>query len=103
VKVKPEHFAHMQREIQRVLSKYPNVVEAYERGNFPRADRVRDLQKRFCFDLLYAAGLLPFVVEHVYTYANDEHVYTALRRMCPVVTRKYTNETSDANEIPANH
>jgi hypothetical protein len=99
MKIKPEHFEHMRREIQRVVTAYPNVVEAYEAGNFPRADRVKDLQKRFCFDLLYAASLLPFIVEHVYPYANDEHIYTALLRICPTVNRKYTSEVTGAEEI----
>lgn len=103
MKIKPEHFEHMKREIDRVLAKYPNVVDAYERGNFPRAERVKDLQKRFCWDLLYSAGLLPFIVEHVYPYANDEHIYTALLRICPVVNRKYSSEVPDVEEIPANH
>lgn len=103
MKIKTEHFEHMKREIDRVLAAYPGVVDAYEQGNFPRADAVKDLQKRFCFDLLYSASLLPFIVEHVYPYANDEHIYTALLRICPTLNRKYSSEVPDADEIPADY
>lgn len=54
--------------------------DAYRRGIFPRADRVRDLDKRYRWDLLYHAGgyrILPPSAE------LDTHIDTALRRVVP--------------------
>ena len=64
-------------------------VETYEKGLFHNADKVRDLQTRFCFDVYYAAGgelnakicMLPGI--------NDAHILTALKTICPKVERKY--------------
>lgn len=92
MKIKPEHLEHMKSAIEQLLvnsggAEY--VVQRYESGQFPRADVVKDLQKRFCFDLLYSAGLTSFVCGTIYSYANDNHLYTALKSICPKVERKY--------------
>jgi len=92
MKITKEHYATMKREIDAVLNKYNadnKLVHEYEAGQFARADKVKDLQKRFCFDLLYGAGLNNFVSDSLYPYLNDDHIYTALRSICPKVTRKY--------------
>lgn len=89
MKLKPEHVKHIQTEINRVLQeKNANgeLVRAYQTGNFYRADKVKDLQMRFCFDLMYAAGLSGWISDNIYSYANDTHIYTALKQICPVVT-----------------
>ena len=49
MKIKAEHLEHLRTEINKTLVKYPNVVEEYEQGLFPRSDKVKDLQRRFCF------------------------------------------------------
>ena len=36
--------------------------------------------RRFIFDLSHAANLSDFICERIYPYANDEHLYTALRK-----------------------
>jgi len=78
-----------------VFDKFPNIVEDYEAGKFPRSDKVKDLQKRFCFDVLYFSGckLGDGVGIHgdinLYAYAHNEHLYTALKSFCPKVTKKY--------------
>ena len=89
MKITKEHLKHMQSAINRVLINNPKVVGMYEEGNFHNADRVKDLQKRFCFDLSYAAGLTKFYCETIYKYCDDTHIYTALKAICPKVVRKY--------------
>ena len=89
MKIKQSHYDHMKAEINAVLAKYPSIVSEYEAGNFPRADKVKDLQRRFCFDLSHGAGLNRFISTVLYEYMNDNHVYTALKRICPTVTRNY--------------
>ena len=89
MKIKPEHFEHIKTEINALLAKQPERIVSYELGRFPRADRVKDLQIRFNWDLLLAAGLNPWVCKELYTYANDHHINTALKAICPTVERKY--------------
>jgi len=66
------------------------AVDNYENGRFPRANLVKDLQMRFCFDVFYEAqksGMLDVsLFSNEYT---DSHIYTAMRKCLPVLTRKY--------------
>ena len=89
MKITPEHFEYMKSQAEAHLEKCPDAVEMYETGKFERSDRVRDLQERFCFDLLHGSGLTPWVCENIYPYANDDHIFTALKRIAPTVTRRY--------------
>ena len=89
MKMKKSHYKHMQHEIDAVLAKYPNIAEVYESGEFPRSDKVKDLQTRFNFDLLYGAGLNKFVSDTLYQYLTDDHIATALKHICPKVVRRY--------------
>ena len=92
MKIKKEHLEHMQTEIDKLLANSGGadwVVSRYELGQFPNSEKVIDLQERFCFDLMYAAGLTKYVCDTVYSYANDNHLYTALKNICPKVVRKY--------------
>lgn len=91
MKIKPEHFAHIKAAIDTTIAKHGEaaIIAAYETGNIPRADKVKNLQERLCFDLLHYSGLTPWVCDNIYTYANDDHLFTALRKICPTVTRRY--------------
>lgn len=88
MKIKKEHFDHLKAEIDAVLLKYNadnKLVEEYQRGDYPRAEFTKDVQRRFCFDLIYGAGLNKFVCDSLYPYLNDDHIYTALEAICPKV------------------
>lgn len=89
MKIKPEHFEHLKTEIEAILSKYDRVVDEYERGHFPNSEKVKDLQRRFCFDVLFGAGLSRWVSDNLYSYMNDDHLYTALKAICPKLVRKF--------------
>lgn len=92
MKITSEHFLHMKSAIDQVLAIHNadgQLVRAYETGNFPLADRVQDLQKRFCFDLFYLAGLTTFACDNLYSYVDDTHIFTALKQICPAVVRAY--------------
>ena len=89
MKMKAEHLSILKRGIDRVLEANPNAVERYKRGDFPRSEKVKDLQRRFCFDLFYASGIrigdgIGINGDIIGNY-NDEHIYTALKRICPKV------------------
>jgi hypothetical protein len=55
----------------------------YAKGDFPAADRVKDLNKRYRWDLLWAAdrAKTSLWTARVYDYANDAHIDTALRAL----------------------
>jgi len=89
MKIKKEHMAHMDREIKKVLDSDSALLSDYSTGNFPRSELVKDLQRRFCFDLFHMARLSHWAMDNIYTYANDDHLYTALKSICPKVERRY--------------
>jgi hypothetical protein len=92
MKITQEHFNYLKSEIDQVLEKYNqdgNLVMQYEQGDFARSGKVKDLQKRFCFDVLFGAGVEKFVYDELYSYLNDDHIYTALKAICPEVTKRY--------------
>ena len=87
MKIRPEHLDHMKTAIDAVLVARPNLVAEYQAGNFPRADKCKNVQVRFCFDLSYMAGLSRFTCDTLYEYLNDTHIYTALKHICPKVSK----------------
>jgi len=92
MKIQPIHYAHLKQQIDALLASHNangELIQAYEQGRIPRADKVKDLQRRFCFDLLHAAGLTPYVCDNLYSYLHDAHLYTALKSICPPVVRNY--------------
>lgn len=89
MKITQDHFDFLKSEIEKTLAKYPDLVAEYESGDFPRSDKVQDLQKRFCFDVLYGSGLSRWVSDNLSSYLNDDHIFTALKKICPVVVRRY--------------
>jgi len=62
----------------------PQMRERYRAGDFPRADRVRDLDKRYRWDIYYAAGGYRLLPED--DSLTDAHIDTALRRVVPSLT-----------------
>lgn len=83
MKMKPEHVGIIRTAINSVLTADPGLPGRYREGDFPRSDRVKDLQKRFNWDLLWKAGLSKFVSQELYPYLNDDHINTALKQICP--------------------
>jgi hypothetical protein len=82
MKIKKAHIDYMKAEIEKTLAihnKRGELVEFYESGQV----KAKDLQMRFCFDLAYGAGLSAFISSEIYPYANDQHLFTALKAICP--------------------
>ena len=89
MKIRQEHLAVLKSAIDSCLAKYPDVQAEYESGDFARSDKVKDIQRRFCFDIMHGAGLTKFVCDELYPYMNDDHLYTALKTVCPTVTKRF--------------
>lgn len=90
MKCKQEHYQAIKETLDEFLSRVDidTKITLYETGSFPRADKVKDLQKRFCFDVLYQVSL-PFEFNELYKYMTDDHIYTVLKKLLPKVTRRY--------------
>ncbi len=90
MKMTKAHYQYIESAINSMLGdNKQNIATQYETGQFAKSDKVKDLQKRFCFDLFYAAGLTQFSCSQLYSYLDDSHIYTALKTICPTVVRKY--------------
>lgn len=59
----------------------PEMRDRYRSGNFPRADRVQDLDKRYRWDLFWAAPHLDALYDD--RSILDSHIDTALRKIVP--------------------
>lgn len=59
----------------------PAVRARYIARDFPRADAVRDLTRRYRFDLFYAAGGWRILPDD--DSITDAHIETALRTIVP--------------------
>ena len=92
MKISKDQFKHLSDTINEFLKTkdVPALCAAYENGNFIRSDKVKDLHQRFCIDVCYAAGLKRYVHDTVFTDGvGYNHLYTALKRIVPTVTRHY--------------
>jgi hypothetical protein len=65
----------------------PERRAAYLAGDFPRADRVQNLDMRYRWDLLWALPAEPrnTVMQTVWLYADDTNLDTALRSIVPAL------------------
>lgn len=77
MKIKPEHLAWLKAGIEPLDTAERRNL--YLEGRFPNADKVRELNKRYRWDLLHAAGLTGWLCDTLYRYAHDDHVDSALR------------------------
>lgn len=83
MKIKPNDLQALEDAIKPF--DVPETRLAYLTGNFPRADKVKDLDKRYRWDLLYmsrlkigdGAGMQGDI--NLYAYMDDSHIDTALR------------------------
>jgi hypothetical protein len=75
MKLKPEHVEYIKTAIL-ANGHAPTLPDYLARGL---------TEKRWRWDLMYMAGLSSWVCSNVYSYANDDHIDTALRHIlkCP--------------------
>ena len=65
------------------------IIHFYETGIFPRSDKVKDLQVRFNFDMLYNFVGSRWICDNLYPYMNDDHIKSALNSFMPKVIKKF--------------
>ena len=91
MKITPQDFDRLKNRIENLVETnggWDKVTDIFETGNFPRSEKVKDLQKRFVWDLMFLCKDHEFIRE-LYVYLNDSHIETALKKICPTITRRY--------------
>lgn len=77
LKMSPESFDVLRKAVAVLDTEYQRGI--YRRGEFSRASTVKDLNKRYRWDLAYAAVGTRWLSE-LYTHGlNDTHIDSALR------------------------
>lgn len=76
MKITPQHYKVMESAIRPLLESAPNAWAIYREFGHSAT--------RFNWDVLRDAGLLPFVCDVLYKYANDSHITTALQKITGV-------------------
>ena len=62
--------------------------QLYRTGQYPRSEFTRDVNKRYRWDLLFAAGGRFYegnFMAKLYSYLNDSHIDTALKKIVPAL------------------
>lgn len=78
--VSPEHYARLHAAITPL--DIPNRRDYYRAGRFARAELVKDVDRRYRWDLLWASGAAAVLYDAGY---NDAHIDTALRSIVPAL------------------
>ena len=73
MKIQASHYGHLAAAV--------TPLDTAERRAAYVAAGLSD--KRYHWDLTYAAGLTPWICSTLYPYLNDDHIDTALRRIIP--------------------
>ena len=89
LKIKPEHFENIRDYISVLLKNRPDLITLYEHGNFARSESVKDLNKRFRWDMLWYTTNAQWVCDTLYTYLDDTHLDSALKQIVPTIEKKY--------------
>ena len=76
MKITKDHYDYMKQEISKVWT--PQKHESH-RTFIEFEGRAKDIEKRLRWDWSYYAGLSAWIVGNVYTYADDNHLDTALK------------------------
>lgn len=81
MKIQPAHIQHMRAAIADACVRLGLERLQAHRAALETCENVKDPAKRYRWDLFRAAGLTTFACDTLYTYANDDHIDTALRHI----------------------
>ena len=73
MKIKPEHYQYMKTEIAKL------DINAIRLSILNSDKQPKDFDKRMRWDCSYHAGLSRWISDNIYSYANDDHIDTALK------------------------
>lgn len=73
MKIKTADYNYMELKIKAVLENHPNAYQGYKDAGLS--------DKRYRWDLVRYAGLMPYICDVLYKYLNDTHIDTALKNI----------------------
>lgn len=78
MKITKQHYDHMLECMRPIVAdkRLPAYINQLKEDT-----RVKDINKRLRWDILYAGIKSSWVSDNLYTYANDDHIDTALRQI----------------------
>lgn len=97
MKITPEHYTVLVDALrQRMSTITPQMLRTYFE-HLAHDPQVADPHKRLRWDLLHSAGLTPWLCDTLYTYLNDNHVDTALRRAVAELTETTADDADPSS------
>jgi hypothetical protein len=79
MKIRDDHYDYIKQVIKPIDTEYRRNL--YRNRQFPNAERTKDLDMRYRWDLLYTCCTSKWVCDNLYPYMNDSHIETALKRI----------------------
>ena len=81
MKISKDHLDYI--NVQLNCLGYKQYISMYQTGQFHNANKVKDLNKRFRWDMFNLAGLGSFACRELYDYLDDRHIDSALKSLIP--------------------
>jgi len=80
MKMTEKHYREIKQAINILLEAHPELPESYIAGDFYRSELVKDIDKRYRWDLLNFSNIsAKYICDNLYSYLNDIHIDTALK------------------------
>lgn len=94
MKMSKETYQELKTVIDNLMLKDTALRQDYRNGDFANSDKVKDLDKRFRFDVWwYIKKQNPALANMVANEdLNDDHLYTALKKTIPPLVEKLDSE-----------
>lgn len=89
LKITQYHFDVLHDAIHDLLAERPDIINLYETGQFRNSNKVKDINKRFRWDMLQCSIGSGWVSSNLYGYMNDTHIDNALKKIVPTIEKKY--------------
>jgi hypothetical protein len=92
MKINKEHMTLIKSTFDKLISYIPldTMILAYETGDFTRSDAVKDLNKRFIWDIVWALkGYDKEAMSIIFDTYNGNHIETAIKSLVPKLQRNY--------------
>lgn len=80
MKITQNDYNHMKSQIETFVAANQVKIAGHKIA-LQNDTRVKDLGKRFRWDLFNASGLLDFTCQTLYKYCNDSHIDSALKKI----------------------
>lgn len=75
MKIQPEHYAYIRDALAALGAETVNTTREF----IAQEGKAKNPEMRLRWDLSYRANLSRWFCDNVYSYANDDHIDTALR------------------------